>query len=90
MTKTATTTEILAKLQKAYDIVNGGHTRTLTRDDKLVDDLELDSLDLVDMVSALDGAFPPDVVDDVVEQASGVETIGELVDCFASATTGTD
>jgi acyl carrier protein len=85
MTQTATATEILAKLQEAYDVVNGGHTRTLTRDDRLVDDLELDSLDMVDMVSALDGAFPAEVVDDVIEQASTVETVGELVDRFAAA-----
>jgi len=76
---------ILAKLQKAYDVVKANNPRTLGLDDRLIDDLELDSLDLIDVVSVLEEEFSPEVVDSVIDHASSIETVGALVDCFASA-----
>ncbi len=86
MTTTATADDILAKLQKAYDVVKGAkNPRTLSRDDQLVTDLELDSLDLIDVVSVLEEHFDPDVIDGVIDQSADIETVGQLVDTFAEA-----
>jgi acyl carrier protein len=85
MTDTATADAILAKLQKAYDVVKAGSSRPITRDDRLVADLELDSLDVIDVVSVLEEDFPTDVVDAVIERSSDIETVGQLVDSFAAA-----
>jgi acyl carrier protein len=88
MTQTATTqahADILAKLQGAYDVVKKGNPRTLAPDDRLVADLELDSLDLIDVVSVLEETFSSDVIDAVIEQSADIETVGELVDAFVTA-----
>lgn len=81
----ATGDAILAKLQKAYEVVKANNPRTLGLDDRLIDDLELDSLDLIDVVSVLEEEFSPEVVDSVIDHSSSIETVGALVDCFASA-----
>jgi acyl carrier protein len=85
MTPTATTDAILAKLQKAYDVVKANNPRTLGLDDRLVADLDLDSLDLIDVVSVLEEEFPPEVVDSVIDQSGTIETVGALVESFAAA-----
>ncbi|HEY8544632.1 MAG TPA: phosphopantetheine-binding protein [Acidimicrobiales bacterium] len=87
----ATAHEILAKLQKAYDVVKANNPRTLRPDDRLVDDLHLDSLDLIDVVSVLEEEFSPEVVDAVIDASADIETVGQLIDGFvaaASAPTG--
>ena len=47
MSTTTDTAAILAKLQQAYDLVKADNPRSLSFDDRLIDDLELDSLDLI-------------------------------------------
>jgi acyl carrier protein len=85
-TGTDTTADaILAQLQKAYDVVKIDNPRTLTRDDRLVADLQLDSLDVIDVVSVLEDDLPPDVIDAVIDQSSDIETVGQLVDSFVAA-----
>jgi acyl carrier protein len=85
-TDTATADAILAKLQKAYDVVMAGETtRPITREDRLVADLELDSLDVIDVVTVLEEDFPPEVLDAVIERAADIETVGQLVDSLAAA-----
>lgn len=88
MTQAATTqahADILTKLQAAYDVVKRSNPRTLAPDDRLVADLELDSLDLIDVVSVLEEGFSSDVIDAVIEQSADIETVGELVDAFVAA-----
>jgi len=82
---TSDTDDILAKLQRAYDQVKPDEPHTLAVGDRLVDDLELDSLDLIDVVSILEDEFDPDVVDQVIDSAAEIETVGQLVDRFATA-----
>jgi acyl carrier protein len=82
---TSDTDDILAKLQRAYDQVKPDEPHTLAAGDRLVDDLELDSLDLIDVVSILEDEFDPDVVDQVIDSAAEIETVGQLVDRFATA-----
>ncbi len=85
MTTTATAESILAKLQKAYDVVKAASPRTLRLEDRLVDDLHLDSLDLIDVVSVLEEEFSPEVVDSVIDESADIETVGQLVDGFVTA-----
>lgn len=84
MSTTLTADAILAKLQDAYDVVKPSSPRTIQREDRLVGDLRLDSLDLIDVVSVLEDSFPPDVVDTVIEGSADIVTVGELVDAFAA------
>ena len=81
----ATADQILAKLQKAYDVVKANSPRTLRAEDRLVDDLHLDSLDLIDVVSVLEEEFSPEVVDSVIDESADIETVGQLVDGFVAA-----
>jgi acyl carrier protein len=85
MSQTVTADAILAKLQGAYDVVKAASPRTLSLGDRLVDDLRLDSLDLIDVVSVLEESFSPDVVDQVIERSAEIETVGQLVDSFVAA-----
>lgn len=86
MTQTATTDEaILAKLQSAYDVVKASNPRTLVLGDRLVADLELDSLDLIDVVSVLEATFSSEVIDAVIDRSADIETVGQLVEAFADA-----
>ena len=83
-----TTTEqdqILAKLQQAYDVVKSAEPRTLALDDALVDDVGLDSLDIIDLVTVLEDEFDPDVVDAVIDRSPEIRTVRDLVDAFAAA-----
>jgi acyl carrier protein len=83
---TATDIEaILPKLQQAYDLVKADKPRTLSVDDRLIDDLELDSLDLIDVVSVLEEHFPTEVIDAVIDRSPEITTVGDLIDCFAAS-----
>jgi acyl carrier protein len=82
---TTTTDHILDRLQHAYNLVKQGEPRTLALDDHLVDDLELDSLDVIDLISVLEDDFPPQVIESVVDASAGVTTVRELIDVFTSA-----
>ena len=76
--------EILAKLQQGYDVVKAKAPRRLGRDDVLADDLDLDSLDFIDLVSVLEGEFPPEVLDAVIDRVPELQTVGDLVDTFVA------
>jgi acyl carrier protein len=73
---------ILAKLQQGYDVVKARAPRTLSRDDDITEDLDIDSLDFIDLVSVLEGEFPPEVVDAVIDRVPELRTVGDLVDTF--------
>jgi len=85
MSPIATSDAVLSRLQKAYDVVKAASPRTLSADDRLVDDLHLDSLDLIDVVSVLEEEFSPEVVDQVIDRSGDIETVGQLVDSFVAA-----
>ena len=84
MSTTTDTAAILAKLQQAYDLVKADNPRSLSFDDRLIDDLELDSLDLIDVVSVLEEHFPTDVIDAVIDDSPHISTLGDLVGAFAA------
>ena len=50
---------------------------TITRDSKIVEDLHTDSLDMVEMLIALEDKYDINVPD---EDAKNLDTIGKLVD----------
>jgi acyl carrier protein len=80
-----TESEILATFQKGYDVVKPKSPRAITRDDRIVDDLGLDSLDFIDLVSVLEDAFAQDVVDAVIDRVPELTTVGDVVDAFLVA-----
>jgi acyl carrier protein len=81
---TTDTDAILAKLQRAYDLVKADKPHALSLGDRLIDDLELDSLDLIDVVSVLEEHFPTDVIDAVIDDSPNISTVGDLVGAFAA------
>jgi acyl carrier protein len=85
MTTTTDTDQILAKLQAAYVVVKVDGPKEPSLDDNLVDDLQLDSLDMIDLVSILEEDFPPEVIDAVIDQSPEIRTVAELVAAFATA-----
>jgi acyl carrier protein len=85
MTTAITQDDILASLQRAYDVVKSAEPRTLEPGLRLIDDLDLDSLDLIDLVSVLEEDFAPEVIDTVIDRSPEITTVQELVDAFASA-----
>lgn len=86
MTTTAATAAILVHLQQAYDLVKADKPRALAVDDRLIDDLGLDSLDLIDVVSVLEEHFSSDVIDAVIDDSPNIVTVGDLVAAFAART----
>jgi acyl carrier protein len=82
---TATPDDLLATMQEGYDLVRAGEPRTITRDDLLIDDLGLDSLDFIDLVSVFEGRFDTEVVDAVIDRLPELSTAGDLVDAFLAA-----
>ena len=74
--------DILAALQRAFDTVQGEHTRVLGPDDELVADLALDSLDFIDLVMTLEADLPADQIDALIEQVGALRTVGDVVDCL--------
>lgn len=84
MRTTTDTDAILSKLQLAYDQVKADSPRALSAGDRLIEDLELDSLDLIDVVSVLEEHFPTDVIDAVIDDSPNITTVGDLVGAFAA------
>jgi acyl carrier protein len=82
---TTTADELLSTLQEGYDLVRAGEPRTIGRDDRLIDDLGLDSLDFIDLVSVFEGRFDTEVVDAVIDRLPELSTAGDLVDAFLAA-----
>jgi acyl carrier protein len=88
MTATATSDEILAKLQRSYDLVKADSPHHLGLDDDITGDLELDSLEFIDMVAVLEEEFATEVIDAVIEQTPDMKTVGDLVAALQAATSG--
>jgi acyl carrier protein len=86
MTATATTDVILATLQRSYDLVKADSPHRLGLDDVITDDLDLDSLEFIDLVAVLEDEFPTEVIDAVVEQTPDMTTVGDLVAALQAAT----
>jgi acyl carrier protein len=82
---TATTDELLAALQEGYDLVRPKAPRRLAREDDVTEDLGLDSLDFIDLVSVFEGRFPSEVIDAVIDRLPELTTVGDLVDAFQAA-----
>jgi acyl carrier protein len=85
MTTTATADDVLAKLQKSYDLVKADVPHRLSLGDDITTDLDLDSLEFIDLVSVLEDEFPTPVIDAVIEKTPDLRTVGELVDAFLAA-----
>ena len=86
MTTASTADDILAHLQQAYDVVKAKTPRTRQPGDDLTEDLDIDSLDFIDLVSVLEDRFPPDVLDAVIDRIPDLVTVGDLVDAFLALT----
>jgi acyl carrier protein len=78
--------DLLAKLQHAYDVVKARSPRRLSLDDDLTEDLGIDSLDFIDLVSVLEEDFPPEVLDGVIDRGPELVTVGDVVDAFVALT----
>ena len=81
---TITTDDILGALQRGYDTVKGGG-RTLAKGDTLMDDLDLDSLDAVDLLSVAEDDLGADTINAVVDAMADMHTVGDLVDALMVA-----
>jgi acyl carrier protein len=77
-----TADDLLTQLQVAYDQVKQDVPRRLRRDDDVTDDLEIDSLDFIDLVSLLEEDLGTDVVEAVIDDLPDLRTVGEIVDAF--------
>lgn len=82
MTATRTADDILAQLQRAYDVVKAKAPRTLQRGDDLTEDLDIDSLDFIDLVSVIEDEYTADELDGVIDRIPELVTVGDLVDAF--------
>ena len=80
-----TSTHVLAQLRAAYLLVKVDGPKAPSLEDNLVDDLQLDSLDMIDLVSVLEDDFPTDVIDAVIDRSPEITTVAELVDAFGAA-----
>lgn len=76
--------EVLDRLQHSYDVVKPKVPHRLDRGDDIQEDLDLDSFDVIDLVSVLEDDFPPAVIDAVVERLPDLRTVGEVVDAFVA------
>jgi acyl carrier protein len=77
--------EVLDLLQRGYDVVKPKVPHTLDRSDDIQEDLDLDSFDVIDLVSVLEDDFPPAVIDGVVEKLPDMRTVGDVVDALVAA-----
>jgi acyl carrier protein len=85
MSSTTEADAILVTLEAAYRVVKRDAAPDLSLDDDLVQDLQLDSLDMVDLVSILEEDFPPAVIDAVIDRSPEITTVAELVAAFVAA-----
>jgi acyl carrier protein len=73
--------ELFARFQKCAVEVLSVSEDQVTVDAKFGDDLDADSLDLVELVMALEEEFGVEVPEDELE---GIETVGQAYDLVAS------
>ncbi len=73
--------ELFARFQKCAVEVLSVSEDQVTTDAKFGDDLDADSLDLVELVMALEEEFGVEVPEDELE---GIETVGQAYDLVAS------
>jgi acyl carrier protein len=88
-TTTATADELLATLQEGYDLVRSSSPRRIAPGDELVEDLGLDSLDFIDIVSVFESRFSTEVVDRVIDRLPELTTVGDLIAAFLAADAAT-
>ena len=73
--------ELFARFQKCAVEVLSVDEAQVTPDAKFGDDLDADSLDLVELVMALEEEFDVEVPEDELE---GIETVGQAYDLIAA------
>lgn len=78
-----TESELIEALERSYARFKP-FRRKLAREDRLTEDLGLDSLDAVEMFADIEDEFGVDLTDD--EAALKVRTVGELVDVLTRLT----
>ncbi len=73
--------EILATIRELAVEVLGADPSGITEDARLAEDLDADSLDLVEMVMALEDRYGIEIPEDELE---GVATVGQTIDVVAA------
>jgi acyl carrier protein len=73
--------EILATIRELAVEVLGADPSKITEDARLAEDLDADSLDLVEMVMALEDRYGIEIPEDELE---GVTTVGQTIDVVAA------
>ena len=71
--------------QKFYQILSNFTTRTLTPQSRLIEDADLDSLDLVELVMACEDEFQIEIPEDRLIAVSTVNDILLLIDSLVGS-----
>jgi acyl carrier protein len=71
--------------QKFYQILSNFTTRTLTPESKLIEDADLDSLDLVELVMTCEDEFQIEIPEDRLIAVSTVNDILLLIDSLVGS-----
>lgn len=69
--------EILAKVRKIFEDEWDMEAEKITEDANFFDDLNADSLDMVDLVTEMESEFDISITDEEVEK---IKTVGDAVD----------
>ena len=70
--------DLLEEVRATYATVKG-LGRDLSVDDRLMDDLDIDSLDAIDMLTTLEGRLGVPLLEEVAAQLDGVVTVGDFI-----------
>lgn len=70
---------VRAAIENGVQAANTSTSITITRATSFVEDLGFDSLDIMELVSAIEQSFDLEVPDDAVNR---VKTVGDLYDCM--------
>ena len=74
---------VLEKVKKILSEQFGVEEDTITPETSLIDDLDADSLDVVDLVMSIEESFDIEIPDEEVE---GIKTVGDIVKYIESKT----
>lgn len=74
-----------SKHQKFYQILSNFTTKTLTAESRLIEDADLDSLDLVELVMTCEDEFQIEIPEDRLIAVSTVNDILLLIDDLVSS-----